>query len=164
VFPILRVSNCLLFQSYAHADQADAESLVVRLKQNFDASVSIRCMVWDDRQILIGSNWEESIKQVMAHADYGLLLVSPASMASNFIQRIEIPSLLASSKLLLVGLRPVDFRTQLPPALQDLQVFLHKTAKGNELFYTECQTGPQKDAFALGLYKALRARLSFDMT
>jgi hypothetical protein len=148
-----------LFQSYARADHVDAQSLMDRLKPNLGASTIMRFEIWSDRQILIGADWDHSIKEALERADAGLLLLSPAALASGYIQRTEIPALLAASKLLLVGLRPVDFRTQLPPALRALQVFRLKTATGDDLFYTECRTGSQKDAFALELYKALCLRL-----
>jgi hypothetical protein len=153
-----------LFQSYANADHVDAQSLMGRLKPNFDASTALRFEIWSDRQILLGASWDQAIKEALAQADAGLLLLSPKALASGYIQRTEIPALLAAAKLLLVGLRPVDFRTQLPPALQALQVFRLKTATGDNLFYTECRTGPQKDAFAHELYKALCVRLAATAT
>ena len=152
-FPLVR-----MFLSYAHADYVDVQSLMGRLNQNLEADAKMRFPVWSDEQILIGADWDQSIKAALARSDFGLLLLTPAALASGYIQRTEIPALLAEAKLLLVGLRPVDFRLQLPSALQALQVFRLKTANGKDLFYTESNGGPQKDAFAHGLYKAIRSR------
>ena len=151
---------CRLFQSYANADHGDAQSLMGRLKPNLDASTVLRFEIWSDRQILLGADWDQAIQDALAQADAGLLLLSPKALASDYIQRTHTPALLAASKLLLVGLRPVDFRTQLPPAPPALQVFRLKTATGDNLFYTECGTGLQKDAFAHELYQALCARFA----
>ncbi len=149
-----------LFQCYAHKDHGDVQSLVERLKHHLAASTSLRVEIWSDRQILIGTAWDQVIKDAMTQAVSGLLLLSPAALASDYIQRVEIPTLLAASKLLVVGLRPIDFATQLPPALKAIQVFQLKTSGGGERFYTQCRTRQQKDDFALGLYQALHNRLA----
>lgn len=152
-----------LFQVYAHVDYADVQSLVVRLKPNLDADTRMQFRVWSDDQILIGADWGQSIKAALAHADFGLVFLSPAALASGYIKLIEIPALWP--KLLTVGLRPVDFRLQVPSPLQALQVFRLKAAIGRhryhadpDLFYTECNNSRQKDAFAHELYKAIHSR------
>lgn len=143
-----------LFQCYAHDDTRVAQCLMRRLKQHLDASNTRRFQVWSDRHILVGANWDDEIRAALARADAGLVLLSPAVLASAYVRRVELPRLLADSKVIPVGLRPIDFGTQLPDEVKPLQVHRYKTAAGVPLFYTE-GTGQQKDAFALGLYQAL---------
>jgi hypothetical protein len=154
----LLATDCQLFQCYAHADNVAVRCLMRRLKQNLNASAVRRFQVWSDRQILIGSDWDGTIKDALARADAGLLLLSPSVLASDYVRRVELPELLGSDKVVPVGLRPIDFATQLPAEIGQLQIYRLETAAGKTLYYTECN-GRQKDAFALGLYKALVARL-----
>jgi TIR domain len=153
-----------LFQSYSHVDYEDVRSLIRRLGPNLEADSSVEFDLWSDRQILLGTHWDKAIRAALANADAGLLLLTPAALASGYIQRVEIPALVATGKLLLVGLRPVDFGLQMSLELQALQVYRLQTATGRFLSFTECRTGFHKDAFAQGLYRSVRNRLAINIT
>jgi hypothetical protein len=149
-----------LFRSYAHADFALVQCLNTRLLEHLGACTTLACDVWDDGQILIGEAWEAAIQGALGCSDAGLLMLSPAALASRYIKHAEIPALLPNGKLLIVGLKPVDFKTQLPPALAKLQIFRVRASRGQSLCYSECATAKQRDAFAFGLYQQLVSRLA----
>jgi len=150
-----------LFQSYAHDDFFPyVKGLMTELKHHFRACHTLDCTIWSDEDIGIGVDWDAAIKNALTTSNAGFLMVSPAALGSTYIRNIEIPSLLPNSKLLLVGLRPVDFRSQLPAALSRLQVYRHKTTTGEPRFYSECDTRRHKEAFAFGLYQELEKRLA----
>lgn len=71
-----------IFVSYSHQD----EDLVQEFKQQLD---HLQVPVWDDQDILPGTNWEEAIRQRLDQADIILLLVSPHFLASRSCYEIE---------------------------------------------------------------------------
>lgn len=81
-----------IFISYAHADESFKNELTTMLallrRQGTVKS-------WDDRQIDAGSDWRADIMGGMDRCDLALLLISPAFMASEFIQSVEIEHLMA---------------------------------------------------------------------
>lgn len=76
-----------VFLSYAHADE-DMKNQLDRFLVNLKRSGSIE--VWQDRQLLPGTEWNEAIKNEMAAADIILLLISVDFNASNYIWEKEL--------------------------------------------------------------------------
>jgi tetratricopeptide (TPR) repeat protein len=81
-----------LFISYSHKDAKLKDELlehleVVRRVEGVD--------VWTDDRIDPGADWREEIEKGLQQADIALLLVSPAFLASDFIQDNEMPDVLA---------------------------------------------------------------------
>jgi hypothetical protein len=84
-----------LFVSYSHKDTHWLERLKVQLSplirnQKID--------LWDDQRIRAGSHWRKEIDAALAQASAAILLVSPDFLASDFIQEVELPSLLHSAQ------------------------------------------------------------------
>ena len=82
-----------LFISYAHID-GFVESLVEGLRTRFSASKNFGFELWPDRDILVGERWHDRIQEAVRTCDYGLLLVSPAFLGSQYVSREELPQLL----------------------------------------------------------------------
>lgn len=84
-----------IFISYAHADESFKNELTTMMallkRQGWVKS-------WDDRQIDAGSDWRADIMKGMDRCDLALLLISPAFLASDFIQSVEMTHLLARRK------------------------------------------------------------------
>jgi len=83
------------FVSYAHGDDNRHESkladgLISFLRQHFKSSLKYELDVWTDRQIPLGTGWAQRIQQAIQDCDFGILLVSPAFLASKFIEGQEL--------------------------------------------------------------------------
>lgn len=75
-----------LFISYSKEDLQYKETLLKQLKP-----LKNRISVWHDRLILPGQKWDEVVKAALNEADIVLLLVSANSIATDYIQDVEIP-------------------------------------------------------------------------
>ncbi len=81
-----------VFISYSHLD----ESWKKRLLRHFKAleRQGLAVAPWDDRKIPGGGDWEAEIRAAMAGADAAVLLISTDFLASEFINKVEVPFLL----------------------------------------------------------------------
>lgn len=93
-----------VFISYSHDDKDDLERLLVHLK-----GAKLNSMVgwWDDTQIKPGENWNDAIKKAIAAARVAILLVSADYLASEFILKNELPTLLTAAEEEGVTILPV---------------------------------------------------------
>lgn len=76
-----------VFTSYAHKDEELREELDIHLAM-IKRQPAVE--VWNDRQIMAGQEWDDSIKSELETADIILLLVSPRFLASRYIYDVEI--------------------------------------------------------------------------
>ncbi|MEB3335181.1 MAG: SUMF1/EgtB/PvdO family nonheme iron enzyme [Cyanobacteriota bacterium] len=84
-----------LFISYSQKDQRWLEDLKTHLKP-LEMLCDVR--IWDDSRIDPGQEWLKEIEAALARARVALLLVSKNFLASEFIQRKELPSLFAAAE------------------------------------------------------------------
>jgi formylglycine-generating enzyme required for sulfatase activity len=101
-----------LFISYSHRDLKWLEQLRTHLKP---LERNYNLVRWDDSRIKPGDKWLVEIEQALARAAVALLLVSPDFVASDFIDRKEMPSLLDAAQIqglaiLWVPLRPISLK------------------------------------------------------
>ncbi|WP_421798930.1 COR domain-containing protein [Haliscomenobacter sp.] len=75
-----------IFISYSKQDQHHKDRLLVHL-----ASLRDKALTWHDQDILPGEDWDESIRDAIAEADIVLYLVSAHSLATEYIQKVELP-------------------------------------------------------------------------
>ena len=80
-----------VFVSYAHKDRKWADELVTYLAPWIRDG---RLDLWDDSRIAPGENWMEAIKAALEEAIVAVPLVTKDFMASDFIAKHELPSLL----------------------------------------------------------------------
>jgi hypothetical protein len=84
-----------IFVSYSLSDKKWLDKLLIHLKPMVrDEGLAL----WTDRDIAAGSNWEREIGKALNTARVAVLLVSPNFMASDFIARVELPSLLNAAQ------------------------------------------------------------------
>ena len=110
-----------LFISYSHHDVRWLEHLSVHLKP-LERLYGLQR--WDDRRIEAGDQWLPEIEEALARARVALLLVSPHFLASEFIERKELPPLFEAARnggltILWVPLRPCNWR--LHPQIEPYQ-------------------------------------------
>lgn len=88
-------SRTRAFISYSHKDGRFLDELHDHLAF-FERQGLID--VWDDRKLKPGDPWEDEIKRAIKSARVGILLISPAFLASEFVAHKELPPLLAAAK------------------------------------------------------------------
>jgi hypothetical protein len=76
-----------IFLSYSHKDE-DMKNQLDTFLINLKRSGSIE--VWQDRQLLAGTEWDNTIKNELDTADIILLLISADFNASNYIWEKEL--------------------------------------------------------------------------
>ena len=98
-----------LFVSYSHSDTEWLQKLQPYL-MGLESNGAINLWI-DKSQIKAGDQWRAEIEAALATSKAALLLVSQDFLVSNFINKVELPSLLAAAhqsgvRILWVPLRP----------------------------------------------------------
>jgi len=75
-----------LFISYSKHDQHHKDTLLKHL-----SGLRNKVVTWHDRDILPGEDWDERIKTALHEADVVLYLVTHNSLATDYIQNVELP-------------------------------------------------------------------------
>ncbi len=83
-----------VFISYSHKDQLWLEQLRTMLKPFVRQG---NLTLWDDKKLHAGDNWRTGISSALEKASVGVMLVSPDFLASDFINEVELPSLLKAA-------------------------------------------------------------------
>jgi TIR domain len=144
------------FLSYAHHDRPLVDSFLAELEKQCSGAARYVYRVWRDGQILLGTNWRESIDRAIHACDFGLLLVSPAFLGSGFIRKHELPHFIGSGKKLVlpVGLAKVDGCHHDLQGIDEHQIFFNRGKA-----YGELRSAPQKQEFAFELFVRIQERL-----
>lgn len=76
-----------VFISYAHADESSKTELIKHLS----ALVHVgKVKLWHDRALMLGDRWDDAIVSGLKEADIIMLLVSPDSLSSEYINSVEL--------------------------------------------------------------------------
>jgi hypothetical protein len=93
-----------IFISYHHDDQKWLERLQVHLKP---LERAWKVDVWDDTRVQPGQEWRKEIQRAIEAAKIAILLISADFLASDFITRHQLPSLLEAAEINGTQIMPV---------------------------------------------------------
>ncbi len=82
--------NIRVFFSYSHKNKAWKDRVVTHLTPFVHRGDIV---LWDDRKIGTGDDWYPAIKKQIDQADVAICLISPEYLASDFVNKEEIPAL-----------------------------------------------------------------------
>lgn len=106
-----------VFVSYSNRDDRWRDELEVYLD-----ALSEDIEVWIDTAIDTGAPWLEEIETALNEARVAILLISPHFVASDFIQRVEVPHFLAASEKEGLAIVPVYVApSEIPDELLEIQ-------------------------------------------
>ena len=148
-----------LFQSYATKDRRLAETLQRGLADHLKAAGAPHEIWQDNQRILVGERWHETILQTMDTCRAGLLLLSPAFLASDYIRRHEVPRFLRGDKPIIpVLLKPLGTHADLQ-GIQHHQIFALESPRSGRKAFSQCDT-TRRETFILQLADQILDRLA----
>ena len=124
-------------------------------------SKTFEYVLWRDTGLEVGEEWEKRITKARDACDFGLLLVSPAFLASRYITEKELPPFVSGERPSIpVMLSRVDFSRHDLKGLEKRQIFqfAYEGFKGPRA-YGECRK-QRRDDFIFELFKVIESRLS----
>ena len=154
------------FISYAHRDEKLKNELDLWLGDLLGNASDYDFKPWQDGDILIGKDWHEEIQAAIQACDFGLLLISPAFLHSNYISTEELQHFVAADPLgpkpnklavpVALSAVPLDGSLDLK-GLKTRQIF---TDAGRKAFEERSGQKTRKD-FAVQLFRKIIQLLDF---
>lgn len=115
------------FMVYAREDARLVGPFHELLRVRLDILRTPAVSLWWDRALRVGDPWDQEIRAAIHRADFGLVLLSPAMLASGYIRRVELPELIRSGAVIMpVGLQRVDLHRADLQGLDARQIYLHR--------------------------------------
>jgi len=148
------------FVSYAHRNGALTQNFIERLDDVLAPSRRFEYSRWKDTDLILGDEWKAQVEKAIENCDFGLLLISPAFLASSFITKSELPKFVSGKKASVpVMLQPVDFERHDLKGLQKTQIFrFAPKGSAHPKAYAECRSH-RRDAFVLELFRQIERKL-----
>jgi len=153
------------FVSYAHRNRVLVQNFIEKLDDVLAPSKQFDYSRWQDTNLILGNEWRTQISEAIENCEFGLLLISPAFLASSFITNSELPKFVSGEKASVpVMLQPVDFDRHDFKGLEKRQIFMFPP-KGSEnpKAYSECKSH-RRDAFVLELFRQIERKLEESTT
>jgi hypothetical protein len=144
-----------IFVSYSHESSKSALNFIERLKDKLNPSKNFIFNLWIDRQLEVGSNWEDSILEKATNADFGLVLVSRSLLRSSFVIDKELPLFMGENihKFVPVLLSDVDFSRNDLMGIEPQQIFrLEHDSLNHPRSFVRCKKD-RADDFAQKVYE-----------
>jgi hypothetical protein len=154
-------TTVVYFVSYARKNADLARRFMDKFCDQTGPSRAYQYRAWQDEDILVGENWHEEIQNAIRESVFGLLLISPAFLASKYIADNELPHFVGHhvKPAIPVMLQPVDLQRHDLKGLEKNQIFRLSSCglQAPRSFY-ECNPR-RRDEFASGLFQQVEARL-----
>jgi len=151
------------FVSYAHKNLALADAFTDQLLELLGPSKKFEYELWKDSALVIGEGWKEQILAAKDECDFGLLLLSPAFLNSDFIVDQELPRFVGDKRApsIPVLLAKVDFRLHDLKGLAELQIFRYRGKRYTDFrSYAECKPGNPRHDFVFSLFESIETKLA----
>jgi hypothetical protein len=146
-FPRKRV-----FISYSHKDAKSLQRLQVHIKPlESDGIVDF----WDDTKIVAGMKWKEEIQVALESSAVAILLISADFLASDFITRYELPTLLSRAETEGTAILPIIVK---PCLFAGSKVDVFQTVNPPDKPLAEMTTA-ERDRVLTKLAKMIKERL-----
>ena len=149
------------FISYAREDDKYASSFMREFREMSAPSLKYEYRFWQDTEILPGESWEKEISAALKNCTLGLLLVSPAFLASPFIDEVELSHFIGNKAkpVVPVMLKMVNLKRHNLKGLDARQIFRFRTEGSGKLrSFAQCGITQQTD-FVFELFDRVEARL-----
>jgi hypothetical protein len=113
------------FVSYAHSNRPAKEKFMELFIDQTGAAKRFEYSFWQDQDVAVGDEWDSSIQNAIRETQFGLLLVSPKFLGSQYITGHELPHYLESGgkKCFPLMLAQVDFKRQDLKGLEEKQIY-----------------------------------------
>ena len=149
------------FVSYARKDSKLAERFLGGLREQLAPSVRYSHSLWNDRAVLVGEDWDREIKAALANCDLGLLLLSPTFLTRDYINNVELPTLLNDQPkpILPVLLRNVDLQRHDLLGIDKHQIFCAQDNQENPRSFEACRDSLARVNFVEQLFAQIEQRL-----
>jgi len=149
-----------IFVSHAHSDDEFVIPFMQEFKEMVEPSKRYYFKFWQSSNILPGETWAEEIRHALRQCSLGLLLVSPAFLASKYITENELPSFVGESAkpVIPVMLRKVNLKLHDLKGLEESQIFRLKAGPKNYRSFAQCGSSQRTD-FAYELHEHVEDRL-----
>ena len=149
------------FVSYARRNKTLVNDFLDKLTDILAPSKRHEYVLWRDTALTVGADWEHQITEARDNCDFGLLLVSPAFLASKFISDKELPTFVSGQKPSIpVMLQPVDFSRHDLKGLDKKQIFrLDFEGFKEPRAYGDCKR-QRRETFVLELFKSIEDNLA----
>jgi hypothetical protein len=128
------------FVSYAHTDTVLVERFLGLMAPRCATLREVELDQWWDERLLAGERWPSKLARALEAADFGLVCVTPAFLASVYATNVELPAFLERDRVIIpVGLEPVDFDRADLRGLEDRQVFRYRRrGEARQRWFAEC--------------------------
>jgi hypothetical protein len=150
------------FVSYAHKNKMLADRFLEEFKEQTAPSRRYQYEFWRDQAILPGEDWHREIQAALERCHMGLLLISPAFLASSYIRVHELPPFTRddAKPVIPVMLKAVDLKLQGEATLERLQVFALENPRFRKAkSYADCSSR-HRDEFVRALFAQVEERLT----
>ncbi|MEO0446401.1 MAG: NACHT domain-containing protein, partial [Verrucomicrobiota bacterium] len=163
-----RTAEFYVFVSYSQKDTRWVEPLISDLQTQLARFGHYRFHFWMDRRLSVGEEMDPAIQEHLHRCHFGLLMISPHFLESEYIWKHEAPHFVgseATKPCFPVGISELDFANLHPihpvrqSLIKSLQIYLLEEDHGARKHWYTQSGGNQKQRFAEQLSVRMERRI-----